>query len=327
MIMTARRPSRHPLGNFPSRLLQCQGLGEDLGVDLWVKHEFEVDGLGAGEKVRKLEYLLPEALKRGCERLLLDGTTQSNCAMALSHYGPPAGLGVDLVLYGSPVPQGNYRDILRSGARITLLSAWSVEGVAAAREQTVRRNAAAGRRTYEVPTGATSEVTVFGAIDLAEELARQEDEAGISLDYLVCPTGTGGTYVGLEIGRCLMGRSWRVIGVAVANDERFFSLVADRILNSPRIADLMTSAKEAFCLDIYSGALGDGYGVPLPDAHNQIASLRQRYGIVLDTVYTHKALMGVREAVEQGRIARGSSVAFIHTGGTNERFLHESSLV
>ena len=102
------------LGNFPTKLSRAPAeLCAELGVDLWIKNEFEADSYGSGNKVRKLEYLIPKLLRSGDHGLVVDGTTQSNCAMALALYGPRFGLSVDLVLYGPTTRVGNFADMVK----------------------------------------------------------------------------------------------------------------------------------------------------------------------------------------------------------------------
>lgn len=320
MGLTAGR-SRIGLGNLPTRLTRHSGLGAELGVDLWIKHEFEADAFGSGNKVRKLEFLLPALETGGYSGLVVDGTTQSNCAMALALYGPGLGYTVDLVLYGDTAPAGNYLDILRSGVPVTLLPEWSPAEIRRAEDRIVRDAAGEGRRVYRVPTGATNEVTAFGAIDLAEELAAQEERQGAAFDFVVFPTSSGGTQAGLEIGRLALGRPWKIIAVATANSVPFFDDVVHSIARNPVFAPLIGDDATVVRPRTYSGALGDGYGMPLPGSTTEIRRLRAEHGLVFDTVYTYKALVGLRQMIADGVVPRGSSVAFIHTGGVNERFL------
>ncbi len=275
--------------------------------------------------MRKLEFLLADVIDRGCDRVVLDGTTQSNCAMALSHYGPPLGLAVDLVLYGSDVVQANYLGVLRSGASVTLLRHWSEAEVSAARGTIMERALRRGERPFVVPTGATSDVTVFAGIELAREIAEQERSLGVEFEYVICPSGTGGTHAGLELGRRLADRSWKVIGIAVANDSSFFDSVLHHLSRSPAVAALFHEADHDLMLNTCMDALGDGYGCPLPGATAEIARLRRRFGMVLDSVYTHKGFVGMQGLVGSGAIPPGTSVLFVHTGGVNERFADHGS--
>jgi 1-aminocyclopropane-1-carboxylate deaminase/D-cysteine desulfhydrase-like pyridoxal-dependent ACC family enzyme len=315
------------IGNLPTRLLRVESLGEEIGVDLWVKNEFEADAFGSGNKMRKLEYLLPQIARDGYDGLIIDGTTQSNCAMSLALYAPRFGLSVDLILYGPTTHQGNYVDILRSGARLTSLPEWSPTEIEAARKRLVDEAAQDGRRLTVVPTGATNEVTAFGTVHLAEELARQEAEYGIKIDAIVFPTASGGTQAGLEIGRAALDKDWRLIGIGVANDEAFFEQVVRSIARAPLARQLLGDEKaNEVTAHTHMGAVGERYGIPLPGAFAEIRDIRERHGVVLDSLYTHKALTGLRQLVDSGELARGSTVVFIHTGGLNERFLDDPTV-
>lgn len=306
------------LGNFPTRLVRWPHLGASIGVDLWIKHEFEADAFGSGNKVRKLEFLLASVVDGGYSGVVLDGSTQSNCAMALALYAPGVGLTVNLVLYGDSRRSGNYLDILRSGADVTVLTEWSPADIATARQEMAARRG--GDRLYDVPTGATNEVTVFASIELARELACQQDVLGINVDHVVFPTGTGGTQAGLEMGRALLGRPWSMFGVAVANDAAFFRHTTNLLSRRPLMAPVLRGGQARLRPQTLVGALGPGYGIPLENTVTAISWLRRRFGLVLDSVYTYKAFVGLRQLIDTGAIERGSTVVFVHTGGVNERF-------
>jgi D-cysteine desulfhydrase len=316
--------ARVALGNFPTRLSQLDELGARLGVDLWVKHEFEADGYGSGNKVRKLEFLIPEIVGQEYTGLVSDGTTQSNCAMALALYAVRFGLSVDLVLYGSTARQGNYVDILRSDAAVTLIPKWHRGEILREQRRIVAKAASEGRRLYTVPPGATTEMSVLAGVDLVAELAKQEDEIGFPFDYVIIATASGGTQAGLELGRLIHGRSWTLISVAVANDVAFFRNVVNSIACGPLFAPLVKRHQLPMDLKIHMGALGGdygGYGIALPGASDEIRQLRNEFGLVLDSVYTHKAFVGMKQLIANGEIPGGSSVLLIHTGGLNERFI------
>jgi len=287
-------------------------------VDLWIKHEFEADGFGSGNKVRKLEFLLASVVDGGYSGVVLDGSTQSNCAMALALYAPSAGLTVDLILYGDTCRSGNYLDVLRSAADVTVLPGWSPADIETARRKITDRRG--GSRLYDLPTGATNEVTVFASIELAHELADQEDALEISVDHVVFPTGTGGTQAGLEMGRALLGKPWSMFGVAIANDATFFQHVTGSLSRHRLIAPVLRGTQTQLQPHTHVGAIGPGYGIPLDGTFTEISSLRRRFGLVFDSVYTYKAFVGLRQLIDAGMIERGSTVVFLHTGGTNERF-------
>ena len=135
---------------------------------------------------------------------------------------PRFGLSVDLVLYGPTYHQGNYVDILRSGAGITLLERWSPPEIERAQKEIVDTAGRQGRHIYVVPTGATNETTLAAGVELARELAQQEREQGVTFDFVIFATASGGTHAGLEIGLLWTRRPWSLIGVGVSNDPEFF---------------------------------------------------------------------------------------------------------
>jgi 1-aminocyclopropane-1-carboxylate deaminase/D-cysteine desulfhydrase-like pyridoxal-dependent ACC family enzyme len=307
-------PERISLGNFPTRVVEAPKLGAELGVRLFLKNEFEADAFGSGNKVRKLEFLLSDLIRRGYRGLTVDGTTQSNCAMALALYGPPVGLSVDLVLYGPTTPSGNYLDILHSDATQHLLPAWSPTEI----DRKQREIVGGRKRIAIVPTGATNEMTSFAGIQLVQEIVEYAHDQGVGFDYVVFPTASGGTQAGLEIGRQIFGLQAEFIGVAVANGAEFFSDVASALGRNLQLPGLGANKLRP---RTYMGALGEGYGVPLPGSLAEIQRLRHRHGVILDSVYTFKAFAGMRQLIDSGEIPNGSTILFVHTGGINERFV------
>lgn len=318
-MLSSHRPRVH-LGHLPTRLERWPALGRELGVDLWIKHEFEADAFGSGNKVRKLEFLLAHLTAGDYAGVLLDGSTQSNCAMALAHYAPRFDLQVELILYGPTEPVGNYVDILSSTARITHLPGWSPATVAAAAERITNHAHHRGERLYHVPTGATNTITAYAALDLAEELYWQQSDTGVGIKHLVFATGTGGTQAGLDIATQELDAGWRLHPVAVANEPAFFHTTTTAIAESAEMTAHTRPAPFQPCARVYTAAQGPGYGQPLPGSTAEIRRLRRDYGLVLDSVYTFKAFVGLRQLIESRHIPPESTVVFIHTGGINERF-------
>lgn len=314
-------PNKVELGNFPTRLVRYRDLGAELGIELWVKNEFEADSFGAGNKVRKIEYLIPELIRSGCTGVICDGMTQSNCAMALALYAPRFGLTVDLVLCGSQEPTGNYVDILRSGANVRLLPGWSTPEVEREREILLDFARSRGRNVVPIPTGATNETTIKAGVDLATELAEQEQLLGISFDFVVFPTATGGTHAGLLIGKAQLGRSWRLIPVGVSGNETHLSIAVETLVAAHDCRSSMSATG-----DFHIRAMGDGHSIPLPGTAEGLHRLRTKHGLILDSVYTYKAFEGMRQLIRDEEIPAGSSAVFIHTGGLNERFAMHNAL-
>lgn len=300
------------LGRFPTPIRDHATLGEELGVRLFVKHDYAAERLGAGTKIRKLEYVLPAARASGCARLVLDGTVESGCARAVAAYAPGFGLGVDLILYGEREKATKLATL--PGVRVAHLAGWDPVAITELRDSIDRDNRGQGLRSYHVQTGATQTSSVFGSIDLATEIASQEDELNHAFDAVLLATGTGGTHAGLEIGRQLAHRSWRVIGVAVANDAAYFRGVFTDLSGELWRGGYLAAPVSDSAFWVHEGALGDGYGAYGPADLAAAARFREAHGLVLDCTYTNKAMLGLGDLVRAGAVQPGSNVLFIHTG-------------
>mgnify|MGYP001557896685 CR=1 FL=1 len=123
------QPEKIDLGIFPTRILHYPQLGDEMGINLFIKNEYESDVLGSGNKVRKLEYLLHTVKEEGHSAVILAGIIQSNCCMAVSHYAPLVGLSAEIILVGTPTFKGNHLQTVLSGARITYLAAWDENAI------------------------------------------------------------------------------------------------------------------------------------------------------------------------------------------------------
>jgi D-cysteine desulfhydrase len=324
-----RYPPALPLARTPTPIERLDRLSEDFGVEIDVKRD-DLTGLGlTGNKVRKLEFLLAAAHDSRCDSVITCGGVQSNHARATALAAVKLGMAPHLVLRadepprgagGPPVPpasaEGNLFLSKLAGATIR----WITRDEWPRRDEIMREEAAAllareGRRSYVIPEGGSNALGAWGYVRCAEEVAVHEERTGASYDLVVCASGSGGTQAGLLAGRGLLGRKWRVLSFAVCDSALHFKNVVEGIL-----CDLAThyslhipGAEDAFeCDDSYIGA---GYGVSRPEEIETIREAAATEGLLLDPTYTGKAFHGLLSEIRAGRIARGTRVLFVHTGG------------
>ena len=314
------RPAPLPLAQRPTPLEPLDRLTEWLGGPrLLVKRDDQTGLALGGNKARKLDHLCAEALALGCDTLVTGGGPQSNHCRMTAAAANRLGLECHLALAGSaPVgdpPSGNLlldhllgAHLHASGAREYYEIEASIEAVA----EEVRK---AGRRPYTIPVGGASVTGAIGYVDAAVELAAQLDGP---LDWIVVADGSGGTHAGLLAG---LGPGEpagpRVLGVDVGTrpdlDERVPELAAATAAATGRAAP-------GGEVHIDHTRFGAGYGQPTPECLEALRAAARLEGLILDPVYTGKAMAGLIGWAREGRFTNRQTVLFWHTGGAPALF-------
>jgi D-cysteine desulfhydrase len=305
--------TRVSLGTWPTPVERAPRLARALGLDpetFWLKRD-DLTGLGAGgNKVRKLEYLCADALGRGAEVLVTSGRTQSNHARITAAAARRLGLRCVLVLGGEeePTRQGNLLLDALLGARIVWAGPVGDAELDRRVEQVAAELEARGSPSAVIPLGGSNPSGARGYVDCGLELEGQIP----GLRHVVVALGTGGTMAGLVAA---LGPE-RVLGIDVGATEdpagRVVALLGG--LGDPR---------ERPVLRIRSDQVGPGYGVLTADASRAMSDAAELEGVLLDPVYTAKALSGLRAAVADGDVHPGEPTVFVHTGGLPGLFGHE----
>lgn len=303
-----------PLSDRPTPVRELPGLG------VWLKEDgaFGAGGWG-GNKVRKLEWLIPDARRRGRRSILTFGGLGTNWGLATALYAREHGLRTALALVDQPVDDHVRAQLARleaSGARIhrTHTKARTV----AMLPWLLARNASGGRPPYLLPAGGSSAVGVLGYIEAALEIAAQvEDGALPEPAHVVVAVGTGGTAAGLALGFQLAGLRSRV-GIVVNDQLRLDPPVLAKLarrgaaLLERRGAHLGPLRLDPEMLDLTRDQIGAGYG-HRTEAAARAAELTAPEGLTLDPVYTAKAMAGLLALRAQGRL--DGPVLFVHTDG------------
>jgi 1-aminocyclopropane-1-carboxylate deaminase/D-cysteine desulfhydrase-like pyridoxal-dependent ACC family enzyme len=300
---------RFRLFDGPSPFHELPRLSAALGgrVELWIKREDLLPLAFGGNKLRNLEFLVGAALAEGCDTLITSGRRWSNHARLTAAAGAVAGLDVHLVLSGPPVdPPGPAIRLARAfGATVHQLATSDRSerdaDVARVRAEVV----AAGGRPCVIGVGGSDAVGAWGQVLAGREMVEQASNAGRAVDRVVLPSATGGTQAGLIVG---VGPATRVTGVIVARPaaELRASIVAT-------VADLGgVIGPDAVELD--ESQLGAGYGRPTVAAAEAADLLARTEGLLVDPIYTAKALAGLVGAARSGAWD-GQRVVFWHAGG------------
>jgi D-cysteine desulfhydrase len=324
--MSIKHPKRVSLAQLPTPLLRLGRLERELrGGRIWLKRD-DLTGLEvSGNKIRKLEYIVADALATGCDTLVTEGTPQSNHCRAAAAACAKAGLRACLLLRPEPpdaLPQGNYLLDTLFGAEFSAYPRGRFENERDhIVQETLDRLRAAGHQGRFTPSGSSEPLGCWGYIRAAAELADQLAKAGIGQCDIVLPVSSGGTYAGVLLGQALHHLDhWSVWAVPVNDDAAY---------HTRAIGKLCRAAIEEFDLPVVfdedqvrfiDGYVGEGYAIPYQQAIDTIRLLAGVEGIILDPVYTAKAFSAVLDGVREGRLGKGRPVVFIHTGGVFSNF-------
>jgi len=310
-------PQKIALAHLPTPLFQHDALDGLVGTSVWVKRDDMSGGAEAGNKIRKLEYLLADALDRGATTLLTCGGVQSNHARATALLA--ARLGLRSVLFlrtphpnaGHP-PCGNLLLDRLAGAEVRFITPEQYqirsELMSQAKPELERR----GEVPYVIPEGGSNGLGAFGYVDAMREVRTQLDlklgGGPEPFDAVVHACGSGGTAAGVVLGARLWQVARAVHAMAVCDDRAYFestisSIVADAVRLDPELG-------EGSELSVHDTWKGPAYGIASDEQRRFICDVAKKTGLVLDPVYSGKALFGLSRLTPKPK-----RVLFIHTGG------------
>jgi L-cysteate sulfo-lyase len=290
------------------------------GPDLYIKRDDVMELAHGGNKTRKLEYALAEALNSGAKAVVTQGGLQSNHVRQTCSGAAKVGLEAHVIL-SNPVPKmkdelmgsGNFLMDQLMGAHIYIAE----DGRGPVVEKVLADLDEAGKNPYSIPAGASNGVGSLGYMNAARELIGQWDDMGISPSHIFTATGSCGTQAGLLMGLRYFGNpDTTVVGISVsAPGERLESRtreVLDMICDKTGIARDFIKDHDIIVNDEY---LGDGYGRPSDAGIAAIRTVAENEGVILDPVYTGKCMSAVLDMLQNNKLEDVRDVVFLHTGG------------
>lgn len=294
----------------PTPVEAMDRLGAELGLRpgrLWVKRD-DLTGLaGGGNKVRKLEHLCADALANGCDTLVTGGGEQSNHVRMTAAAANRLGLACTIILAGDavPVPTGNI--VIDHLLAPEIVWAGPIDYYALEEAMSVEadRLAATGRTPYLIPVGGASTIGELGYVVAALELREQVPD----LSLVVTADGSGGTHAGLAAG---LGTLDLVLGVDAGTRPDLDDVVPVKARKAAALAGLPEPTGDVV---VDHDRFGDGYGAPTARCREALDLAARLEGLILDPVYTGKALAGLVAAVREGRVPEDGALVFLHTGG------------
>jgi len=316
---------RYPLLFGPSPVHPLERLSAHLGgAKIWAKREDCNSGLAfGGNKTRKLEYLVPEALAQGADTLVSIGGVQSNHTRQVAAVAARLGLRALLIQeswvdWPDPVNDrvGNILLSRVMGADVRLVDAGFGIGFKTSWEQALEDVRAAGGTPYAIPAGASDHrLGGLGFANWAYELQRQEDQLGVFFDTIVVCSVTGSTQAGMIAGFAGQDRPRRVIGIdASARLEETCAQVEKIARNTAALIGLGRELRDDEII-VLPGWAGDHYGIPVQSTLDAIRLTGSLEGVIIDPVYEGKSMAGLVDLVRSGEIGEDSTVLYAHLGG------------
>jgi D-cysteine desulfhydrase len=312
-------PERIKLANLPTKIEKLERFSDKLGGPaIYIKRDDQTGTEISGNKVRKLEYAVAEAINEGADTLITCGGLQSNHARATAAVAAKLGLNSCLVLRTDKPeqPDGNHFLDKVLGAEIKFISR---EEYSSCRMEVMEQIKAdlkgKGRKGYILPEGASNGIGTFGYYNAMEEILEQEKELDVKFDAIVVAVGSGGTYAGLFYANKVLENAAEIIGLNVCDDADYFKEGITNILDE---SFGYTDEKVEFSkedINIIDGYVGEGYALSRSEELNFILELAKMEGIILDPVYTGKAMYGLANEIEKGAFKDFKNILFIHTGG------------
>ncbi len=321
--MITNKLNRIHLAHLPTLIEPLPRLSAHLGgPQLFVKRDDQTGLATGGNKTRKLEYLVADALAQGADTLITPGAAQSNHARQTAAAAARIGLRCILVLR-QPVtgdaPQGNWLLDELLGAEIRWAADKSqVMPLMAAVEKELR---AQGRKPYPIPYGGSNPVGACGYVRAMEEIAAQGQ-----FDYVVFASSSGGTQAGLVVGARALNYAGQVLGISVDEKVEDLKTAVAKLATETALHLGLGFHFEPNELAINANYLGGGYGIMGKLEREAIHLAAQLEGLLLDPVYTGRAFGGLIDLIRQGTFNKNQRVLFVHTGGAPALFAYNDQL-
>ncbi|MCP4024319.1 MAG: D-cysteine desulfhydrase family protein [Desulfobacteraceae bacterium] len=317
------------LAHFPTPVQYLENLTKKYeGPSIYMKRD-DLTSLGmGGNKTRKLEYLIGQALEQGADTLVTAGGIQSNHCRLTAAAAKVAGLSCELVLNGTPpeIFNGNLLLDKLYDANITFCEREKRDQTL---EETGKELTSQGRKPYVIPVGGSTGIGAQGYVNAMIELKSQIPEMGKEPDYVVFATSSGGTQAGLALGARLTGFKGKILGMSIDQTKTGtepFPPILKKIANeAAHIIDTDIRFKEKDFL-LNCDYLGAGYAVPGDLEFNAIKDLARLEGILLGPVYTARAMGGMLDLIQKGFFKKQDTLLFWHTGGTPELFAYADQI-
>ncbi|MGO1528353.1 MAG: D-cysteine desulfhydrase family protein [Senegalia sp. (in: firmicutes)] len=304
------------IANLPTPIQKLNNLSEKYAKGIYLKRDDFTGVELSGNKVRKLEFALGEALKNGCDTIITAGAIQSNHCRATAAVCAKLGLDCELVIKGNEPDdfEGNIFISSILGANINYIPK---DGPVDEKMEEVKEELSKkGKKGYIIPIGASNAVGSLGYVQDMKEIIKQEKELGLEFDAIILTVGSGGTYAGLWYANQSIEKPKDIIGFSVSDSsEEFTSDIKNILLDMYKRDGVSQEEIDESSIIINDDYIGDGYALSRPEEIEFICDIAKSEGVIFDPVYTGKAFRGMVSDIENGKFNEYKNILFIHTGG------------
>jgi len=321
---------RFPLAQLPTPIESMPALSRELGgPTLLIKRDDQTGLALGGNKTRKLEFLVGQALAQGADTLVTVGAAQSNHCRQTAAAAAKAGLGCELILNGKrpEIPNGN----LLLNELFGATEHWIERSQRAEKLESVSAELIArGRKPYAITVGGSNGVGATGYVVAMIELMEQVSASSQRVDHILFGTSSGGTQAGIELGARITGYTGRLHGLSIdKNDPEHLEYEAEVAQIANDCAEYIGSEVRLTKDDVkvVYGYMGEGYGVVGDLEREAIRLMARREGIVLDPVYSGRAFGALVDLIRKGFFRQDETVLFWHTGGSPALFAYAKDVL
>lgn len=306
-------PEKLSVANIPTKIEPIRYNDE---FSLYIKRDDQTGTEFAGNKIRKLEYAVKEALDQGCDTLITCGGIQSNHARSTAAIAARLGLQCHLFLRSDErkLPQGNHLLDHLLGAKVHRITAEEYRNSRTEMMNALKEDLG---NAYVIPEGASNAIGTFGYFNALREIKDQEEALGINFDTIVCAVGSGGTYAGLVFSNSVNHYGKNIVGINVCDSDDYFKEVTLSLVKpfEHYLGQAVPITKDE--LQIIDGYVGRGYALNTSEELDFLKDFSVKTGIILDPVYTGKAMLGLIQSLENKHeyFKESKNILFIHTGG------------
>ena len=318
------------LAQLPTPIEKIDYLSDKYKPNIFVKRDDLTDSVASGNKIRKLEYSVAEALSLGCDTLITNGGFQSNHCRSTAAVAAKLGLKCILILRKEPgenIETANFLLDHMLGADIRVKEHDDFQAHKDEMMQEVYQEVLdKGGKPYIIPMGASNGIGTLGYIEAFDEILEYEKKTGIVFDTIVDAVGSGGTYTGLYLGNELRQAHKDIVGINVCDDADFFIKEINSIIDDT-LPHLDVEDMDRSHIHIIDGYVGRGYSLSRKEELEAISDLSRHSGIILDPVYTGKAYYGLIHELEKGTFDHAKNILFMHTGGIYGLFSKSKEII